>query len=253
MAKIVVIIPTYNEAANTERMIGELASVVDCIKHHELQVLYVDANSPDGTAFVVREQQQNRPWLHLLVERHREGLGLAYAKGMKHAMEVLGADYLMEFDGDFQHRPADIFRLIAALDGGYDYAIGSRYVTGGTTPKDWGFSRSALSTGGSKLARVLLTLPGIRDITGGFKLARVKGFMDAFNFDTLLSKSFAYKIHLLHYMVRRGARVKEVPINFEKRMSGKTKMSWREAQESLKVVLQLMCRGPRSAFDHCNR
>lgn len=253
MANIVVIIPTYNEAENTARMIGELASVVDCIKHHELQVLYVDANSPDGTAFVVREQQQNHPWLHLLIERHREGLGMAYAKGMKYAMEKLGADYLMEFDGDFQHRPADIFRLIAAIDDGHDYVIGSRYVAGGMTPNDWGFMRSALSTGGGKFGRVMLGLRDIHDITGGFKMARVKGFMDSFNFDALLSKSFAYKVHLLHYMVRRGARVKEVPITFEKRAAGETKMSWKEAQETLKVILHLMCRGPRSAFDHCNR
>lgn len=253
MANIVVIIPTYNEAANTAQMIGALAPVVDSIKHHKLQVLYVDANSPDGTANVVREQQRSHPWLHLLVEKQREGLGMAYAKGMKHAMEDLGADYLMEFDGDFQHRPADIFRLIAAIDDGHDYVIGSRYVDGGTTPNDWGFMRSTLSTGGSKIARTLLALPGIHDITGGFKLARVKGFMDAFNFDALLSKSFAYKVHLLHYMVRRGARVKEVPISFEKRMAGETKMSWKETQETLKVVVQLMCRGPRSAFDHCNR
>jgi len=253
MANIVIIIPTYNEAANTARMIEELGLVVDSIKHHDLQVLYVDANSPDDTAFVVRKEQESRPWLHLLVERHRDGLGMAYAKGMKHAMEELGADYLMEFDGDFQHRPADIFRLIAAVDDGHDYAIGSRYVTGGTTPKDWGFMRSTLSSGGSKLARRLLALPSIRDITGGFKLARVKGFMDAFNFDALLSKSFAYKVHLLHYMVRRGARVKEVPISFEKRMAGETKMSWKETQETLKVIVRLMCHGPRSAFDHCSR
>jgi dolichol-phosphate mannosyltransferase len=252
MAKIVVIIPTYNEAENTARMIGELASVVDSIKHHDLHVLYVDANSPDGTALVVRGKQQTCPWLHLLVENKREGLGLAYAKGMKHAMDELDADYLMEFDGDFQHRPADIFRLIAAIDEGYDYVIGSRYVEGGSTPKDWGFMRHALSNGGGRFGRTVLGLNRILDITGGFKIARVKGYMDLFNFDTLLSKSFAYKIHLLHYMVRRGAKVKEVPITFDKRNAGETKMSWKETQETLKVIFQLMCRGQRSAFDHCN-
>lgn len=253
MAKIVVIIPTYNESENTARMIGELAPVVASINHHDLHVLYVDANSPDGTALVVRDKQQGYPWLHLLVEDKREGLGLAYAKGMKHAMDELCADYLVEFDGDFQHRPADIFRLIAAIDEGYDYVIGSRYVAGGMTPDDWGLMRTLLSSGGCKFGRAMLGLNKIRDITGGFKIARVKGFMDSFNFDALLSKSFAYKIHLLHYMVRRGARVKEVPITFDKRIEGETKMSWKETQETLKVIFHLACRGQRSAFDHCNR
>jgi dolichol-phosphate mannosyltransferase len=253
MAKIVIIIPTYNEAANTARMISELSRVVDSIKHHDLRVLYVDANSPDGTAFVVRDRQQTHSWLHLLVEERREGLGVAYARGMKHAMAELSADYLMEFDGDFQHRPADIFRLIAAIDESYDYVIGSRYVDGGMTPDDWGFTRTLLSTGGCKFGRTMLGLNKIRDITCGFKIARVKGFMDSFNFDALLSRSFAYKIHLLHYMVRRGASVKEVPITFDKRNAGETKMTWKETQETLKVIFQLMCRGQRSAFDHCNR
>jgi len=252
MAKIVVIIPTYNEAENTTRMIGELASVVNSVNNHDLHVLYVDANSPDGTSFVVREKQQSYPWLHLLVEPCREGLGVAYAKGMKHAMDELGADYLMEFDADFQHRPADILRLITAIGDGYDYVIGSRYVDGGATPDDWGFSRRLLSTCGCKFGRTALGLSEIHDITGGFKVSRVKGFMDSFNFDTLLSKSFAYKIHLLHYMIRRGAKVKEVPITFDKRVAGETKMSWRETQETLKVVFQLMRRGQQSAFDHCN-
>lgn len=253
MAKIVIIIPTYNEASNTARIIGELSRVSDSIKHHDLHILYVDANSPDGTAFIVRDKQQTRPWLHLLVEKRREGLGMAYAKGMKYAMDELDADYLMEFDGDFQHRPADIFRLIAAIDKGYDYVIGSRYIDGGMTPDDWGLARTLLSSGGCRFGRTMLGLSKIHDITGGFKIARVKGFMDSFNFDALLSKTFAYKIHLLHYMVRRGARVKEVPITFDKRNAGETKMTWKETQETLKVIFQLMYRGRRSAFDHCNR
>jgi dolichol-phosphate mannosyltransferase len=242
MARIVIIIPTYNERANTARMIDALAGVVASIPRHELCVLYVDGQSPDGTAELVREKQQRFPWLHLLVEEKKEGLGMAYAKGMRYAMEELGADYLMEFDGDFQHRPADIPRLIAEIDNGYDYIIGSRYVPGGSVPANWGFKRKLLSRGGSLLARTILVLPRIHDVTGGFKLARVKGFMDAFDFGTLLSKSFAYKVHLLFYMAKRGARVKEVPIVFEARTAGDSKIARNEMQETLRVIALLQFR-----------
>ena len=242
MARAVIIIPTYNERDNTARMIDALSGVVSGVRGHELHVLYVDGKSPDGTADLVRERQKSFPWLHLLLEEKKEGLGMAYAKGMRHAMEKLGADYLMEFDGDFQHRPSDIPRLLAEIDAGYDYIIGSRYVAGGSIPRDWGFGRKVMSRGGSLLTRALLFLPGIHDVTGGFKLSRVNGFMDSFDFSSLLSKSFAYKIHLLYFMAKSGARVKEVPIAFGARTSGDSKIARNEMQETLRVIAMLLWR-----------
>ncbi len=243
--KVVIIIPTYNERKNTGKMIDTLAGIFAGIKNHDMQLLYVDGNSPDGTADVVKEKQKKYSWLHLLVETKKEGLGRAYAKAMTYAIKELQADYLMEFDSDFQHPPADIPRLVAEIDNGYDYIIGSRYIPGGSIPKTWGFNRKFLSRVGNLVARICLILPGIHDVTGGFKLARVKGFMDEFDFDKLLSKSFAYKIHLLFYMVQKGAKVKEVPFAFGARTAGESKIIKNEMQETLKVIFKLQILNPK--------
>lgn len=244
MAKVVVIIPTYNEVENTKKMIDTLSDVFAQIKDHDMHLLYVDGNSPDGTADVVKEKQKKYKWLHLLIETKKEGLGMAYAKGMTHAMEKLKADWLMEFDADFQHPPEDLPRLVAEINNGYDYILGSRYIKGGSIPKTWGFSRKFLSVVGNIVARITLIMPQIHDVTGGFKLSRVKGFMDGFDFSTLLSKSFAYKIHLLFYMVKKGAKVKEVPFHFKSRNAGESKIIKNEMIETLRVIFLLQYNNP---------
>ena len=245
MAKVVIIIPSYNERENTVRMIDTLAEIIPKIDSHTVEVLYVDDSSPDGTADVIKDKIQHYPWLHLLGGGKKQGLGMAYARGMQYAMKNLQADYLMEFDSDFQHPPQDIPRLVAQIDRGYDYIIGSRYIPGGSIPRQWGFKRKFLSVVGNLVARVLLLLPGIHDVTGGFKLARVKGFMDEFDFEKLLSKSFAYKIHLLFFMVQHGAKVKEVPFHFASRETGESKIIKNEMQETLKVIFLLQLHNPK--------
>lgn len=205
-------------------------------------LLYVDGNSPDGTAEVVKEKQKKYPWLHLLVESKKEGLGIAYAKGMKYSMEKLQADYLMEFDGDFQHSTSDIPRLVSEIDHGYEYIIGSRYVKGGSIPKEWGFNRKFLSVVGNLVARVLLFIPSIHDVTSGFKLAKVKGFMDQFDFNTLISRNYSYKIQLLYYMYKKGAKIKEIPIAFQNRTTGESKLIKNELGETLRVIFVLKLR-----------
>jgi len=243
--RIVVVIPTYNERVNTEKMIDTLAGVFSQIKNHEMNLLYVDGNSPDGTGDAVKKKQEQYKWLHLVVETKKEGLGMAYAKGMQYAMDQLKADYIMEFDGDFQHRPQDLPLLVREIDNNYDYIIGSRYIPGGSIPSEWGFDRKLLSVVGNLVARTLLILPHVHDVTTGFKLARVKGFMDQFDFSTLLSKSFAYKVHLLFYMVNKGARVKEVPIRFMARTSGESKIIKNEMKETLRVIFLLQLHNPK--------
>ncbi len=242
---MVVVIPTYNEKENTLNMIESLAFIFSGIKSHEMHLLYVDGNSPDGTAEVVKEKQKKYKWLHLLVETKKEGLGRAYAKGMRYAMDELKADYIMEFDGDGQHPQEKIPEMVAQIDKGYDYIIGSRYIQGGSIPKEWGLDRKFLSIVGNLVARATLILPKIHDVTGGFKLARVKGFMGEFDFDKLLSKSFAYKIHLLFYMVQKGAKVKEIPIEFRSRTSGESKIIKNEMQETLRVIFLLQLNNPK--------
>jgi dolichol-phosphate mannosyltransferase len=244
--RVVIVVCTYNERDNTEKMLPELDKIIDHIGGHEVQVLYVDDTSPDGTADVVKDAQKKYKWLHLLAGGQKQGLGMAYARGMAYAMAKMHADYLMEFDADFQHPPQDIPRLVAQIDHGYDYILASRYVKGGSVPADWTLDRKLVSFFGNLIARVGLLIPQVHDCTGGFKLSRVKGFMDEFDFSTLYSKKFAYKIHLLAYMVvTKKAKVKEAPFAFGNRTAGDSKYMTNEIKESLKVIWLFQLHNPQ--------
>ena len=180
--------------------------------------------------------------LHLL-EGDKKGLGVAFTRGFKYAIENLKADAVMEMDGDFQHDPADVKRFVSEFDKGFDYILGSRFIKGGSIPNDWGFYRPFLSVVGNWFIRIVLWLRDIHDLTTGFRLARVKGFVDQIDFSKILSKSYAYKIHLLYEMRHQGAKIKEIPIKFVSREKGWSKMDSDDFIESLRVVLAIRTRG----------
>ncbi len=236
--KIVIISPTYNEKANIEKMIPVLEEeIFPMIKHHDMQILIADDKSPDGTAEVIKEYQKKYKNLHLITGE-KQGLGAAYVRGMKYSMEQLHADAVMEFDADFQHDPHDIPRLIAAMDAGADYVIGSRYVPGGAIPKEWGIDRKFLSVFGSLFIRVVWLNFKIHDMTSGFKLTKTS-YLKKIDLDHLLSKNFSYKIQILHEVIKQGAKVQEVPIVFNERTQGGSKISQNDQFESLYIVLRL--------------
>lgn len=236
--KIVVISPTYNEKVNMEKMIPLLEEVVfPKIKNHQMHILIADDSSPDGTADTVRGFMKKWKNIDLLMGE-KKGLGAAYAKAMKYAMHEMKADVVIEFDADFQHDPHDIPRLIAAMDEGADHVIGSRYVPGGKIPSEWGLHRKILSVFGSLFARVVLFMPHIHDMTSGFKLTKTD-YLKKVDLDHLFSYYFAYKIHILHDVVRLGATVKEVPIIFYEREEGSSKISRKDLFDSFYVVLKL--------------
>lgn len=241
--RIVVIIPTYNERETIDELLEAIEVEFALIKNHEMSVLIVDGNSPDGTAEVVRVMAEKYGNIDLLVEKEKRGLGMAYIAGMRHAIDVLRADAIMEFDGDFQHDPKDIKRLVAELDNGYDYIIGSRYVEGGSIPSEWALYRKILSRFGSLISKFILELP-TKDNTSGFKLARVKGFAEKLPLseDRILSRHYAYKIHLLYEMQKMGAKTIEVPIKFLEREHGSSKSNLGDIFESLRVVFALRFR-----------
>lgn len=241
--RIVVIIPTYNERETIVELIEALEKEFKNIPRHELGILIVDGNSPDGTAEAVEQKKEIYQNLYLIVEKEKRGLGMAYITGMNYAVRDLKVDAFIEFDGDFQHDPKDIKRLIAELDNGYDYVIGSRYVLGGGIPKKWGWHRKLFSKFGSLFIKWFLALP-TNDNTSGLKLSRVAGFFDKLPLDEkrILSRRHAYKIHLLYEMIRLGAKVKEIPIVFLERESGSSKSSIEDILESLKVAFFLFSR-----------
>lgn len=236
--KVVVIIPTYKEVENIGRMLDTLAKEeFPQIKNHSMQILVVDSKSPDGTADVVREKMKKYKFIHLL-ETDKGGLGADYVKGMKHAMHEMKADAIIEFDADFQHDPKDIKRLVSAMDDGADYAIGSRYVPGGAIPKEWGLNRKIMSFFGSMFARIMLFHFSIHDMTSGMKLTRTE-YLKKVDLDHLLSKYYAYKIHILHAIVKQKVKVVEVPIVFHERKEGSSKISKKDLIDSFMVVVKL--------------
>lgn len=237
--KIVIVIPTYNEAENIGRMIDALAGEFAANPMHDFHILVVEGNSPDGTAAIVKQKEAQYPFVHLLTEEKKAGLGAAYAFGFKYAMKNLAPDALVEMDADFQHDPKDVVRLVEPLSQGYDYVIGSRFTRGGGIPKDWALYRKFLSVGGNLFTKVVLGIFTINDFTSGFKVSRVKGFVDKLNLDAILSGGFAYKMDLLYRMHKLGAKFKEVPIQFGLRDRGSSKMESNNFMDSLRVVVTL--------------
>lgn len=223
--KVVVITPTYNERENISLCIEALEKEFEQILH-EMHVLVVDGNSPDETADVVRELSQKYPNVHLLVEKEKGGIGAAYIWGMKHAMKEMGAEVVVEMDADLQHDPADVKRLIAEIDKGADVAIGTRYIKGGSIPKNWGFHRRFISRFGNIFARVMMGTLRLHDVSSGFRATRVKGLLEKIDLDNLLSTGFGYKLDLCYRLYQQGAKVAEVPIKFHERKIGDSKQEF---------------------------
>src|SRR6266496_5022207 len=241
--KIVIIIPTYNEAESIGDLIDEIQKETGRIIGHNFKILVVDANSPDKTGDKVKELQKFFNNLELVVEPKRRGLGAAYIFGMLHAIEKLSAEAIMEFDGDFQHDPREIKNLVSKLDEGFDYIIGSRYIHGGEIPEEWSWYRKTLSKYGSLFIKKVLGLETM-DNTSGFKLSRVRNLAEKLPLkeEDILSLFHAYKIHLLYEMTKLGAKTAEEPIKFLERKNGSSKNTFRDIFESLKVVFILKFR-----------
>lgn len=237
--KIIVVIPTYNEAQNIGRLIEALDIEFKKISEHEISLLVVDDSSPDGTANIVKDKMEKYSWVDLLIRKEKNGLGAAYVSGFKYAMEKLNADVIVEMDADFQHDPEELKNLIKEIDNGYDYIIGSRFVKGGSIPQEWEFKRKLFSKIGNIVSKAILGIREVNDFTTGYKVSRVEGFVDSIDLDNILSKGFAYKMDLLYKMHRAGAKIKEVPINFGLRDEGSSKMEKNNLKDSLRVVISL--------------
>lgn len=228
--KIIVIVPTYNEKPNIERLIPALNEQFRKIPH-EMSILVVDDNSPDGTGDCVRALMADYPNLELLTGE-KQGLGAAYIRGMQYALGTLGAEAVMEMDADFSHRPEDVPRLVALLDGGADFAIGSRYVPGGKIPENWGRLRKALSRWGNIFARYVAGLYRVRDCTAGFRAIRAS-LLKRIDFGALTVQGYAFQIALLNQAMIQGAVIKEIPVEFVDRVKGHTKLGVSDILEFL--------------------
>jgi dolichol-phosphate mannosyltransferase len=212
--KAVVCLPTYNELENLEPMLRALGD-------KDVRVLVIDDSSPDGTGELADRLAQELDYVDVLHRDTKEGLGPAYLAGFRRALSD-GAELVLEMDCDFSHDPNDVPRLLAAVEGGADLALGSRYVPGGVV-RNWGLVRRVISAGGSLYARVLLGVK-VRDLTGGFKCYR-RGVLEAIDLDAIETKGYAFQIETTYRVLRAGFEVVEVPITFADREVGGSKMS----------------------------
>ncbi|HLI52552.1 MAG TPA: polyprenol monophosphomannose synthase [Thermomicrobiaceae bacterium] len=227
--KTLVILPTYNERANVATLLPAI------LRHPDVDVLVVDDNSPDGTSELVLAFGENHPSRIFLLNRPSKlGLGTAYVAGFRWALRH-DYDLVCEMDADFSHDPASLPALIAAAQEA-DLALGSRYVAGGGTT-NWSLLREMISRSGSLYARAILNLP-YHDLTGGFKCFR-RTVLESLDLGSLHSTGYAFQIELTYRVHQAGYTVREVPITFDERRNGKSKMSSRIVLEALVRVAQL--------------
>ena len=234
MDKKVIIIPTYNEKENIEKMIRALRAL-----DGDYHILVIDDGSPDGTADIVKGLQQEFPTqLHLIEREGKLGLGTAYLTGFRWSLEH-GYDYIFEMDADFSHKPSDVPRLYAACLEGADVAIGSRYCNG-ISVINWPIGRVIMSYFASTYVRTVLRMK-VYDTTAGFKCYSRK-VLETINLDRIKMHGYGFQIEMKYNAYKLGFKIVEVPIIFEDRKEGTSKMSSGIFGEAFWGVIQLRFR-----------
>jgi dolichol-phosphate mannosyltransferase len=223
--RVTVVLPTYNEREN-------LSDIAAAITAHGYRLLVVDDNSPDGTGEIADELARESPVISVLHRHEKEGLGPAYRAGFDRALAE-GAETVIEMDADFSHDPADLPRLVTAIGEGADLAIGSRYVPGGSTP-DWPRTRRFISKGGNLYARLMLGIP-TRDATAGFRAFRDSA-LRVLPYDRAEASGYGFQVEMAWRAHQAGMTVVEVPISFQDRTRGTSKMGSGIVLEAMRLV-----------------
>jgi dolichol-phosphate mannosyltransferase len=227
--KALIIVPTYNEKENIERLVNAV------LKQHEaIELLIIDDGSPDGTGAIVEQMMTSEPRLHIIKRPGKMGLGSAYVTGFKHALKQ-DYDYIMEMDADFSHNPDDIPKLLEAAQDN-DLVIGSRYCNG-INIINWPIERLMISYFASKYVRLITGMP-IKDPTGGFKCFNRK-VLEKIDLDNIRSEGYSFQIEMNYKAWVRGFKLKEVSIVFTERVDGHSKMSKKIVYEAAWMVWKL--------------
>ena len=231
MGKNLVIIPTYNEIENIEKMIRTVFELP-----REFELLIVDDGSPDGTANKVKElQKEFSEKLHIEERKGKLGLGTAYIHGFKWAL-ARDYDYIFEMDCDFSHNPKDLIRLLEACEIGADVAVGSRYCKGGKV-SNWPIGRILMSYFASVYVRMILWIP-VKDTTAGFK-CYCKKVLQTIELDEIRFMGYAFQVEMKYRAYKKGFKIVEVPIMFTDRVLGVSKMSTKIFKEAFIGVIQM--------------
>ena len=225
--RVLVVLPTYNEAENIERMLRAIRQSLP-----EAGMLVVDDGSPDGTAEIAERVGKELGGIELLRRSAKAGLGSAYRAGFAWGLEH-DFDAMVEMDSDFSHDPKALGGLVAPLERGVDLSVGSRYMPGGTIP-NWAWHRRLLSEGGNRYASLLLGLH-VTDSTSGFRAYRAD-ILRRLDLGRIRADGYGFQIEMVHQVLLHGGRVEEVPIRFVDRVEGTSKMSAYIVVEALLLV-----------------
>lgn len=243
MKKLIVVIPTYNEVGNIAPLCRAMFRMVPKLPSDwKIELLFVDDNSPDGTANAIANIQPRYKakgfTIHLLNNADKQGLGFAYLLGMQYAVDSLDADVIGQFDADLSHDPKKIPHLLEKIEQGYGMVIGSRYVEGGSIPANWGLYRKILSAAGNTIVRYGLGHPEIKDWSSGFRIFTKKSFI------TMLSKvneeqfyGYLIMIGMANAAVTEKIKIAEVPFHFVDRTYGESKLGVEYILHTLLYVL----------------
>lgn len=230
MKKVLIIIPTFNEAENIEILISKVIN----LNIPNLSILVVDDNSPDKTGEIVAKLCCRDARVHLIQREGKLGLGTAYVEGFKFAIEK-SFDYIFEMDADLSHDPAEIPKFLKKAEH-YDLVIGSRYITG-VNVINWPLSRLLLSLGANWYTRVITGMP-IRDCTSGFKCFR-RGVLESIDLENIHSDGYSFQIEINYKVWKKNYKICEIPIIFVDREKGNSKMSRKVMREAAWMVWRL--------------
>jgi len=222
--KVVIIIPTYNEKENIQKLVSILEDeIFPQIKNHDMNILVADDSSPDGTADEVKKLMEKWENLDISIGQ-KHGLGAAYVRAMSYAIEKMNADVMFEMDADLSHDPKKIPEFLKKIDEGYDFVIGTRYSQGGSIPSNWGLIRKIYSVFGNLLVRTILFKFSIHDWTGGYRALKKEVFLKEKE-ELTDFKGYTFQVSFLNKVVRDGYKVAEVPIQFTDRTLGRSKIA----------------------------
>jgi dolichol-phosphate mannosyltransferase len=237
--RTIVVIPTYNEADNIPKLVAELWT----LEFPDLSILIVDDNSPDGTGDVAAKLGETRPGkINVLRRPTKQGLGMAYKTGFRKALEM-GAEAVVQMDADFSHSPRYIPEMLSLLDE-YDVVVGSRYVAGGKLDERWGFGRYLLSWWANAVYTRMILGTRTLDTTAGFKAWRRETLI-GLDIDRIHSNGYDFQVEMAYVTERLGYRVKEIPIYFEDRRIGQSKLVMSIKIESALRVWDVLARHRR--------
>lgn len=230
--KAIVIIPTYNEIHNIQKLLLDLLNM-----YPTLDILVVDDNSPDGTAQYVEEVGAKEPRVKIIKRERKMGLGTAYVAGFKYALSN-GYEAAIEMDADYSHDPKELQRFLEKIKE-YDLIIGSRYIHG-VRVINWPIRRLLLSYFANLYTRIITGMP-VKDGTGGFKCFR-RIVLESIDLNAIHSNGYSFQIEMNYKAWKKGFRLLEVPITFTDRVQGTSKMSKKIVREAIVMVWKLRCK-----------